>query len=244
MGREAQEGRILVAVGDVHGRADLLDSLLDEIETLYRDRALRYVFLGDYVDRGPDSKGVIERLIALRERRPDTVFLKGNHEQALLESARNPLQAEAWLSWGGREPLISYGVEPPPFDSPVPLGGRLLCAMPQSHLSFLRSLKLSHLEDGHLFVHAGLDPEKPLDEQDEQDLLWIRDRFRFGGEGAFPDLVVVHGHTPQDAPEDLPWRINVDTGAVWTSVLTAVCLEGGKRRFVSTGRKKWLSRGG
>jgi serine/threonine protein phosphatase 1 len=227
------DGPVLVAVGDVHGRADLLAALLLKLERLVEGREARFVFLGDYVDRGPDSRGVIDALLELRRRRPDTVFLKGNHEEALLDFLAEPEEGGAWLEWGGEVTLASYGVDAdPPWDL-EDLRDRFAHRLSDRHFVFLMNLARTHEEAGYLFVHAGLNPDLAIEEQRDRDLFWIRDAWHQGGKGRFPDHVVVHGHTPVDKPEDLSWRINVDTGAVWTSKLTAVILDGTQRRFVT-----------
>ena len=236
---------VLVAIGDVHGRADLLRALLGRIAETMGTRAYRLVLLGDYVDRGPDSRGVLDTLLRLKRERPDTVFLKGNHEQAMLDFLGAPEEGEAWVQWGGAETLESYGVratEPAPpgaddlkMERPAAvLAEELAGALPDEHFAFLMGLDLTHRAGRHLFVHAGLNPERALDDQRERDLLWIREAFSRHGKGAFGDLVVVHGHTPTAKPENKSWRVNVDTGAVWSGRLTAVILDGDKRRFVAT----------
>ena len=236
---------VLVAIGDVHGRADLLRALLSRLEDELSGRPYRLILLGDYVDRGADSRGVIDALLALKRARPDTVFLKGNHEQALLDFLGAPEEGEAWVQWGGAETLESYGVAPtepaPPgaddlrLERPAEtLAGEFAEALPDEHFAFLMNLPLTHREGRYLFVHAGLNPERSLEDQRERDLLWIREAFHKGGKGVFGDLVVVHGHTPVGKPENKSWRVNVDTGAVWSGTLTALVLEGDKRRFVTT----------
>ena len=225
---------VLVAVGDVHGRADLCAQLIGKVERRYEARDLRFVFLGDYVDRGPDSRGVLDALIELRAARPDTVLLKGNHEQAMLDFIADPAEGEAWLEWGGEETMASYGVERVPGMMLETLRDVFADAIPDSHFALLMGLDLTHREDDVLFVHAGLNPGRALEEQRERDVLWIRDEWRKDGKGKFPGLTVVHGHTPVPKPENHAWRVNVDTGAVWSSRLTALCLDGGKRSFVST----------
>ena len=225
---------VIVAVGDAHGRADLVRQLIGKAERRYEDRAFRFVFLGDYVDRGPDSRGVIDALIELQDARPDTVLLKGNHEEAMLDFVADPEEGEAWLEWGGEETLASYGVERAPGMALTTLRDVFADALPDRHFAFLMGLDLTHREGDTLFVHAGLNPERALEDQRERDLLWVRDEWRKNGKGAFPGLAVVHGHTPVPKPENLSWRVNVDTGAVLSSRLTALCLDGGKRSFIST----------
>lgn len=224
----------LVAIGDVHGCRDLLVDLIAKIERKMAGQAFRTVFLGDYIDRGPDSRGVIEELLAYRARRPDTVFLKGNHEQAMLDFLASPADSEAWLSWGGEETMASYGISvETPLNLPL-LQIALARALPDAHFDFLMSLQLCHREQDFVFVHAGLNPDRPIDQQQEDDMLWIRDRFFDGGAGRFDNLTVVHGHTPVRRAQDLRWRVNVDTGAVWSRRLSAVVLKGGRRSFIST----------
>lgn len=224
----------LIAIGDIHGRADLLDQLLAEIETRYANVPIRTIFLGDYVDRGPDSRGVIDRLIAYGERHADTVFLKGNHEEAMLDFLGVGDEAEAWLTWGGEETLASYGIRAA---WPLDVGNaqeELAAILPDSHFRFLMNLRMTHTEQGYLFVHAGLDPDRSIADQRDRDLLWIRAPFYERGEGRFPGLTIVHGHTPVKRVENLGWRINIDTGAFWSSRLTALIIEGGTRQFIST----------
>ncbi|MBB4658226.1 metallophosphoesterase family protein [Parvularcula dongshanensis] len=230
---EETEPPILIAVGDVHGRADLLDALIDKAERKAKGRRCRFVLLGDYVDRGPDSRGVLDRLLALRARRPDTILLKGNHEQGLLDFLAEPDQVDAWLSWGGRETLRSYGVAVGEQDEPRALRDRFAEALPDEHFALLMSLPLTYEVPGYLFVHAGLHPDRPIEAQRERDLLWVRRAWLEGGKDRF-EPVVVHGHTPVDRPENLSWRVNVDTGAVWSSRLSALWLERGRRRFLNT----------
>lgn len=225
---------MIVAVGDVHGRADLCRQLIGKAERRYEDRPIQFVFLGDYVDRGPDSKGVLEALIDLQARRPDAVFLKGNHEQAMLDFIAEPHEAESWLDWGGEETMASYGVERAPGMTLETLRDNFADALPDLHFALLLGLTLQHRVGDTLFVHAGLNPDLSLEDQQERDLLWIRDEWRKNGKGKFPGLTVVHGHTPVPKPENHAWRINVDTGAVWSSRLTALCLDGAKRSFLTT----------
>ncbi|KAB0682611.1 metallophosphoesterase family protein [Aureimonas leprariae] len=213
---------IVYAVGDVHGCADLLDALLERIET---DRARRpdaeilEIYLGDYIDRGADSAGVIRRLRARGAER-SIVCLLGNHEAMLLDVLTGNLDASHWLDNGGDATLASYGIPPPLFGSsdPSPFG-----RFPAADLGFLQSLRLTHRHGPYFFVHAGVRPGVPLDRQDPQDLVWIRDDFLDYDDPL--GAVVVHGHTPIEEPEFRPSRINIDTGAVFTGRLTCLRID-------------------
>ena len=231
----AEPGRLYV-IGDIHGRADLLDGM---IAAIGRDVALRptpdalTVTVGDYIDRGPDSRGVVERLTH-NPFATDFIPLKGNHEALLAAFLEEPAMAERWRHLGGLETLHSYGVDVAPM-----MRGRdfaaaaaaLLAALPETHLAFLASLATS-LTAGRYFVcHAGVRPGVPLARQRDDDLLWIRNEFLesradFG-------KIVVHGHTPCEEPERRPNRINVDTGAFMTGRLTFAVIEGAELRFLS-----------
>lgn len=224
----------LYAVGDIHGRAELLASLLAKIDAEPCDKTRRLVFLGDYVDRGETSRGVLDALISIKARDPETVFLKGNHEQALLGFLEAPDRNEEWLHWGGDKTLESYGVDGIWQKSPVQLAAEFRNRLPAAHVDFLASLELWRIVGDYIFVHAGLRPAVALEAQTEEDCLWIRADFHNAAPGDRPDHVVVHGHHPVKKPLDLGWRIAVDTGAVWSDSLTAVVLDGATRRFIST----------
>ena len=225
-------GALIYAVGDIHGRRDLLDRLTAKIRA---DAALAeggppvLVFVGDYVDRGPDTRGVIEAVLALsREGAFEVRPLKGNHEEQLLAFLKDPRAGPAWLDFGGGATLASYGVAPP--------AGRtdeaawedahraFAAALPDEHLRFFEALELAVVCGDYLFVHAGVRPGIPLNEQSEHDLLWIRDEF-LSASRPF-EKVVVHGHTPEAAPYLGRNRIGIDTGAYATATLTAVRLHG------------------
>jgi len=224
------------AVGDIHGCDALLDRLLDLIAADGAGGAPHFVFLGDYVDRGPGSKAVIDRLLGVKQNHPGAVFLKGNHEQAMLDFLSDPSRNEEWLHWGGDKTLESYGVANIWKKDVEFLGQELEDRLPGEHLDFLKSLDLWKALGDYVFVHAGLKPGIPLDDQKEEDCLWIRGEFHNAAADARPDKVVVHGHHPVKKPLDAGWRIDVDTGAVWSDALTAVILEGTTRRFISTGK--------
>jgi calcineurin-like phosphoesterase family protein len=231
----SERGR-LYAIGDIHGRADLLDRM---IEAIARDLTsdpideCLTVTLGDYIDRGPESRGVLDRL-ARNPFPTDYVALKGNHEALFEQFLREPSVADHWRRLGGLETLHSYGVA-----VGTMMAGRdyqhgadaLRAAVPAAHLAFLGSLKLSLTLGRYFLCHAGVRPGVPLARQSERDLLWIRDEFL--ASTADFGKIVVHGHTPNEAPEVLPNRINVDTGAFMTGRLTCVVLEADRTRFLS-----------
>ncbi len=239
----APEGVRLYAIGDIHGRLDLLRSLLDLIDQDQRDRGdlpALLIFLGDYVDRGPDSKGVVERLIEGFSPPYTPVFLKGNHEALLLSFLNDPCTGSHWLSNGGDMALLSYGlgfetVHLATWGGPEGLAEavrQFRAVLPADHLHFYEQLKLFYRTGDYFFVHAGVRPKAPLDQQREDDLLWIRADFLNSKEDF--GAVVVHGHTPAQTPQDLGNRIGLDTLAVRTGKLTAAGFEGSRRWFLST----------
>lgn len=222
------EGTRIYAIGDVHGRADLLTLLLLQIEV---DIALHpisrpiAVFLGDYIDRGPDSKEVVD-LLVMSGRTPEMVFLKGNHETFLLHFLKNATVLDTWRQYGGLETLSSYGLKPPinpSLDEQTRLAHDLANAMPESHRRFFQTLKLSFVCGDFIFVHAGLRPLIPIQQQTEDDLLWIRDDFLLWNKEF--EKIVVHGHTPVLEPDIRFNRINIDTGAFATGRLTCMTIE-------------------
>jgi len=231
-------GLRIYAIGDVHGRLDLLDRLLETIHgdaSRARDQTAIRVFLGDYIDRGPDSAGVIARLTELQERDPHAIFLRGNHEQMLLDFLNDPNCYQAWCKLGGEQTLLSYDVMPPLFEEESvsqDVHGAFSLALPKQHLKFIASTKYIHVEGDYLFVHAGIRPQTHLSEQDPQDLMWIREEF-LSSSNKF-EKIVVHGHSGQKTPAVRPNRIGIDTLAYKTGNLTALVLEGTKRRFITT----------
>lgn len=200
--------RLLFAVGDVHGRLDLLERAWAAMEAHARGRAARVVFLGDYVDRGPDSRGVIEFVMRAQAEGAATC-LKGNHEAMMVDALRGAAPMPWWLGNGGDATLASYRG-----------------AVAPEHLEWMDALPLLHRDPHRIYVHAGLKPGVALENQDEETCLWIRERFLRAGAEELP-AHVVHGHTPFWAgkpdprqPELLPHRTNLDTGAYMTGVLT------------------------
>ena len=234
-------GHAVYAVGDIHGRADLLEALLRRIAAEaehHRDDTKRcLIFLGDYIDRGTSSRGVVERL--LQDPLPGfaAVRLLGNHEEAMLDFLDKRSDGLDWLSYGGLETLMSYGVPlkgfPDTAERAAVLRRALRDAVPQSHLGFYRTCILHYTLGDYVFVHAGVRPGVPLEKQNPADLLWIRDEF-LRARSALPGKVVVHGHTICDLPQDLGHRINIDTGAFVSGRLTCLVLRGTSRQFIST----------
>ncbi len=221
------------AIGDIHGRADLLRTLLDKIQddaARAPDGERRIVFLGDYVDRGPNSKGVIDTLLAGPPPGFSACHLSGNHEHMLLKFLDRPESGSHWLWNGGMETLRSYGVD---FESDLPaLRDRLAAALPKSHHDLLRALRMYEEIGDYAFVHAGVRPGVAIADQDLEDLLWIRDEF-LTSDADF-GKVVVHGHTPTRQPVLAANRIGLDTGAFSSGRLSAVVLSGATRRILST----------
>lgn len=236
------DGRVGYAVGDIHGCADLLAALLTRLEEgllpISREPPV-IIFLGDYVDRGPDSRGVIDLLLSGRPYGFERRFLRGNHEQAMERFLRDPLGGRAWLSHGGLETLASYGVQPPAIgaaEAILAAAAALRQTMPEAHLTFLRRLDSYCLIGDYAFVHAGVDPEKSLAEQDDADLLWIRDRFLTSPKSF--SHKVVHGHTPVAKPYLDHRRIGLDTGAYVTGILSAARFEGANVEIIQIDRRE------
>jgi serine/threonine protein phosphatase 1 len=193
------------------------------------------VQLGDLVDRGPDSRSVVAHLAGPAGGGLERRVLKGNHEELLLGFLRGEVSLAAWRGFGGTETLRSYGVEPRGllhgWAGEREARAALWATLPPPHLAFLERLETTLVVGDYLFVHAGLRPGVPLARQDPRDLLWIREKFLDHGEHGF-DKVVVHGHTPVEAPERLPGRINLDTGAYATGRLACAVLEGAACAFL------------
>jgi len=249
-GREppsAPDGVCLYAIGDVHGERRCLERLLAVIARDAEEHRVEdglqplLVFLGDYVDRGPDSRGVLDLLCARAAASaagtgPACRFLLGNHEAAMLDFLRNPADGAEWLSYGGAEALASYGVR-----ASVGIVSAARCRtlrdsleerLPEEHRAFLESLEPMAVLGDYAFVHAGIRPGVPLERQRLEDLLWIREPFLSSPRPH--GKVVVHGHTVTDVPQILPNRIGLDTGAYATGVLSAVALHGTHRRILQS----------
>lgn len=232
------EGYRAYVVGDVHGRLDLLEALLGKIEAdigARRGTEVVLVFVGDLIDRGPSSAGVVERLRNYQKDGVRTIFLLGNHEEVLLRILAGEAELiSGWLRFGGAECLRSYGVDPAQLKGLDDAQALALIegAIPPEHVEFLRSFGDTFRFGDYLFVHAGVRPGVELAAQSQKDLRWIREPFLL--DHSDHGFVVVHGHTISSEVEELPNRIGIDTGAYATGILTALVIDGGTRRFIDT----------
>jgi len=230
------DGRRFYVVGDIHGRLDLLEGLLNRIaqdESQRGDTMGELVFLGDLIDRGPHSAQVIARLMALAAERPSTRFILGNHEEVFLKALAGDVAALRFFARiGGRETILSYGVTREAYDAAdfEELARLFAAAVPFAHRAFIESFSDMIVEGDYVFVHAGLRPAITLAEQQQSDLRWIREDFLSACEPF--EKVVVHGHTIFDDVVTLPHRIGLDTGAYRTGILTAMGFEGAERWIV------------
>src|SRR5882724_774331 len=223
------EGIRIYAISDVHGCADLLQQMFTVIDrdltTIGSKRAI-HVFLGDYIDRGPESCRTVDLLIK-RAQKHESIFLKGNHEAFLFNVLKDPTQLQDWKKYGGLQTLTSYGMRPSLNPDPAEqaeLINQLAVTIPRHQRTFFNGLRLRFVCGDFFFVHAGVRPGVPLANQKEEDLLWIREEFlsseeRFG-------KYIVHGHTPVREPDIRPNRINIDTGAYATGNLTLLTMQG------------------
>jgi serine/threonine protein phosphatase 1 len=223
------DGLRIYAIGDVHGRFDLLRATIDKIEADLRtspaERTIE-IFVGDYIDRGPQSREVVDWLLEAPPLGDERICLLGNHEDMLLSALADASDLPIWLQNGGDATLASYGARWPASPEAI------RAALPERHLDFYSRLDLTAEFGTYFFVHAGVDPNRPLNDQDPHDLVWIREPFHrstadFG-------RIVVHGHTPVIEPDIRGNRINIDTGAVFTGHLTCLVLEGTSRRILQT----------
>ncbi|MGA2636213.1 metallophosphoesterase family protein [Methylocella sp.] len=225
----------IYAIGDIHGRADLLEQLFERIDADLAKHPVATaieIFIGDYIDRGPKSAEVLSQLVT-RGKTHRTICLKGNHEIYILEFLRNPAILKSWAQFGGLTTLLSYGLKPslnPGDEEQAELAEELARVLPHSHRQFLGALPLSFTCGDFFFVHAGVRPSELLSHQRDEDLLWIRDEF-LSHEDAF-EKIVVHGHTPVMEPDVRRNRINIDTGAYATGRLTCLRLEGDEISFI------------
>ena len=229
-------GQRVYAIGDIHGRRDLFEHLVVLIEA---DDAARgaadttIVLLGDLIDRGPDSAGVLDAVIALKARKTLRV-IAGNHEEMLLAGFERREVLRAFITYGGRETLLSYGLDRESYNEATldELQAMLPALVPERHLAFMRDMENQVRFGDFLFVHAGIRPGVELELQRLSDLRWIRSEFL--EDKRDHGVIVIHGHTITDAVDERPNRIGIDTGAYASGVLTAIGLEGTEHWFLST----------
>ena len=233
-------GQRLYAVGDIHGRLDLLSQLFAAIDRDRSDSGLQssLILLGDYVDRGPRSREVIDLILERRRTEPSLVALAGNHERVMLDFMREPEAHCSWLLYGGIQTLESYGVafvEDDPSSAQLRRYARFLTEhLPDSHRRFLEEdLVASHAAGDYFFAHAGIDPAVPLAQQRSETLYWIREPFLRARQPF--EKVVVHGHTITPEPDVRKNRIGIDTGAYHSGVLTCLVMEAQSLRWIRTG---------
>lgn len=230
------DGLRVYAIGDIHGRLDLLDRMHDLIRQDWSGAAAHsahVVYLGDYVDRGPESAGVLDRLCSAVLPGTRRTFIGGNHEEMLLNYIANPSTGRLWMQFGGLETLRSYGVPMRhlmEIETSADAAEGLAQRIAPDHRKFLSALETSLILGDYFFCHAGVRPSVPLSAQSPQDMRWIRDEF-LSSEADF-GAVVVHGHSPVAKPDVRKNRINIDTGAYATGVLTCLVLEGTERRWL------------
>lgn len=236
-GRSVPQGTRVYAVGDIHGCLAELEQLLARIEEdcAAYGGSVQLVFVGDLVDRGPDSAGVVRTLRSTTLPGQRSSFLMGNHEEAFVAAYDGDAETlGGWLSFGGLKTLESYGIgRGEVFRLGADLPGRMREAVPAEDIAFLRGMEDQVTIGDYLFVHAGIRPGTPLAQQDPYDLRWIRGEF-LDDEDTDHGVTVVHGHTICDEPQVRSNRIGIDTGCYSTGRLTALVLEGATQRFIGT----------
>ncbi|WP_324870717.1 metallophosphoesterase family protein [Sphingomonas psychrotolerans] len=231
-------GQRIYAIGDIHGRLDLLNLMLDRIAQDDRARGAaesHLILLGDLIDRGPQSADVVQRAIELERTRARTHFLLGNHEEVFLKAIGGDLKALAFFTRiGGKETILSYGIADADYrNAGFPELLELWRAnVPPAHIEFLNRCEDLLVFGDYAFVHAGVRPDRPLDSQKASDLRWIRDEF-LGHSGDF-EKIIVHGHTITEDVESLAHRVGLDTGAYLSGKLSAMGFEGTERWILQT----------
>ncbi|MGI9365869.1 MAG: metallophosphoesterase, partial [Rhizobiaceae bacterium] len=230
----------------IHGCIEELKALLALIKADLKNNPIakhRIIFVGDYVDRGPDSHAVIELMLKLKKKGKPVTFLCGNHEEKLLRACREPDERSlpGFIRYGGLQTLESYGLRSQEFlatlgknpnkDAFKKLAKLTKKHVGKAHYGFLEQLETHTQEGDYFFCHAGVDPKRKLKKQEAEDLIWMREPFLSWNKPL--EKVVVHGHTPHKRPELLPHRINVDTACVYGATLTSLVLEASKQRFLS-----------
>ena len=245
------EGMRIYAIGDIHGCRRELKALLKLIRKDLKNKPVdhhRLIFVGDYVDRGPDSKGVIDLLIKMKKRGAPVTCLMGNHEEKLIRAFTDidRRKMSGFTKYGGLETLASYGLEAKTVarilgDKPgraefEKFSRKVRKHLGKKHMGFLAKLKTHTQEGDYFFCHAGVNPQRSLAEQEPVDLIWIREPFLSWEQPL--EKVIVHGHTPRNRPQERDHRINIDTACVYGETLTAVVLEGKKHRYLQVPAKK------
>ena len=233
----------IFAIGDIHGCLKQLTSLLDKIFNHFgfNKKNDLLVYLGDYIDRGPNSKNVINHILKLQKEKVKSIFLMGNHEQIMIDFIFNKINnLRYWLNLGADQTFKSYKIEVDEFikdgfgdDKIERLRNVLLNELSIEHIHFLKNLRLSYSIGKYLFVHAGINPEKTLKDQDKMDLLWSRSDQFFDKNFKF-EKIIIHGHTPDKNIINFPYRISVDTGCFFSGKLSCVCLNDNntERKFI------------
>ena len=233
----------IFAIGDIHGCLKQLTSLLDKIFNHFNFNKKNdlLVYLGDYIDRGSNSKDVINHILKLQKEKVNSIFLMGNHEQIMIDFVFNKINnLRYWLNLGTDQTFKSYKIEIAEFikdgfedDKMDKLRNVLLNKLSNDHIHFLKNLSLSHSMGKYLFVHAGINPKKVLKDQDKMDFLWSRSDQFFDKNFKF-EQIIIHGHTPEKEVINLPYRINIDTGCFFSGKLSSVCLNdnNNERKFI------------
>jgi serine/threonine protein phosphatase 1 len=234
----APAGERFYAIGDIHGRLDLLDALLRQIDEDDRTRPpakTKLVILGDLMDRGMESRGVIERMMQLDQASDNIIFIFGNHEELMIRAWEGERNIMATFNRaGGRETLLSYGISREQYEA-WDLGEimhALQEAVPVDHIRFLKGFRNYYKAGDYLFVHAGIRPGIDLEDQTSEDMRWIRGGFLDSDEDL--GMMVIHGHSITKEVDERPNRIGIDTGAFNSGILTAIGIEGSTRWFLST----------
>ena len=220
------------AVGDIHGSKDLLDKIHKKVEIKSKNITGKkaIIYLGDYIDRGNKAKETIQALIDFQPKNFEKIFLLGNHEQMMIDFLNNkPNSLNIWITNGGRETLESYGVKPTSvlrgmIGNDKIIRDELNKKIDFNHKSFFKKLILNYSWKNYFFVHAGINPKIPLKDQDKKTILWTRSNNFFESKNIF-EKIIVHGHTPKKNVENMPNRINLDTGAHYSGILSCVLIE-------------------
>ena len=220
-------------IGDIHGCIKQLITLHNKIFNYPKYNKVQdlLLYVGDYIDRGPNSQDVINRVLQLQKEGIKSIFLKGNHEQVMIDFLFNKINnLRYWLGLGADQTIKSYGLEIAEFikdgfedDNMDKLRNVFLSKLTKEHIYFFNNLKLSYTLDDYLFVHAGINPEKSLSEQSEVDFLWSRSNQFFDKNFKF-EKIIVHGHSPEKEVINFPYRINIDTGCFFSGKLSCVCI--------------------